>query len=197
MSIKNDLNYIKNEFSNDEKILENAFKLEILYKRYKYIVWTIGILILVGILSYGIHSYYSEYNAKKYSAVYNSLIANPNDETLKEQLQKGNPNLYSMFVLQQALKNSNLAELKSLSDDKNSLISSIALYHLGSFDRDISQLQKVDKYAIGDLSKLQQAYELINENKISEAKIILDKIPQNSQLIEISRLLSHYMITKR
>ncbi|RAX54874.1 hypothetical protein CCY99_01635 [Helicobacter sp. 16-1353] len=197
MSIKNNLNYIKNEFSNDEKILESAFKLEILYKRYKHIIWGLGILILFGICAYGIHSYYNEYNAKKYSNVYSSLLENPNDTALKEQLQKGNPTLYSMFILQQALKNGNLSELESLSKDKNSLISSIALYHLGSFDRNISQLEQVDKYALGDLSKLQQAYELIDENKISEAQIILDKIPQDSQLNELKQLLKHYMITKR
>lgn len=197
MSIKNNFNYIKSEFSNDEKILENAFKLEILYKRYKHIIWAIVGLIIIGIAAYGLYSYYDEYNARKYSQVYNALIDNPDDGNLKAQLQKGNPTLYSMFILQQALKSGNLNELKSLSNDKNILISSVARYHLGSFERDISQLEKVDKYALGDLSKLQQAYKLINENKTTEAKMILDKIPQDSQVREISQLLSHYMITKK
>lgn len=196
MSIKNNLDYIKNEFGNDEKIIENAFKLEILYKRYKYIIWTIGALIVVAILFYGIHIFYKEANAQKYSSIYSSLLENPANEELKNKLQKGNLELYNMFILQQALLNGNIADLEYVSKQKDNLISTIALYHLGSFDRSVEILGKVNKDPLGDLSKFQQAYGLINENKISEAKIILDSIPQNSSLNQMAKLLSHYTISK-
>ena len=41
MSIQDDVNYVKKELSGDEKVLESAFKLETLYKKYKFFVWGI------------------------------------------------------------------------------------------------------------------------------------------------------------
>jgi len=37
---------IKKELSKDEKVLENVFKLETLYRKYKYILW----VVLIGIV---------------------------------------------------------------------------------------------------------------------------------------------------
>ncbi len=202
MSIKNDLNYIKNELSSDEKLLENAFKLEILYKRYKYIIWTLVAVAIIAIAAYSINLYYVEYNANKYSAIYNSLLENPNDSELQDSLKNGNDKLYKMFVLQQALKNGNLADLQTLSaesskDGKSDLVQYLALYYLGSFERNLVDLEKIDKYTLGDLAKLQQAYVLINDGKLDDAKNIISKIPQDSALFELSKFLSHYMISKR
>ena len=39
MSIKDDVKYVKTELSGDEKVLESAFKLETLYKKYKFVIW--------------------------------------------------------------------------------------------------------------------------------------------------------------
>ena len=39
MSIQDDVSYVKSELSGDEKILESAFKLETLYKKYKLFIW--------------------------------------------------------------------------------------------------------------------------------------------------------------
>ncbi|MDE6886253.1 MAG: hypothetical protein K2P17_04375 [Helicobacteraceae bacterium] len=197
MSIKNNLDYIKSEFSNDEKLIKNAFKLEILYKRYKKIIFLIGGIIVACIVFFGIKFYYTEHNAVKYSRILVQLSENPNDEALRNDLKNGNEKLYRLFILQQALNTSNIAQLEELSSGNNSdFVDYIASYHLGSFERNATMLKKIDKYNLSDLAKLQEAYLLINKNKITDAKNILNKIPQDSSLSESAKMLLHYTILK-
>lgn len=197
MSIKNNFDYIKNEISSDGQLLENTLKLERFYKKYKYIIWAILVVVVFGGISYQLYSYYNEKNIQKYSEIYSKLSNDASNTSLQDELKRGNPKLYDLFILQQALKDGNINQLMEIKDSKSNVISSIASYHIGSFERDISVLKNVDKYTIGDLSKLQQAYILINENKINDAKIILGEISKDSNLNDFASLLSHYIITKQ
>lgn len=197
MSIKNNFDYIKNEISNDGQLLENTLKLEIFYKKYKYIIWAILVVVVFGGISYQLYSYYNEKNIQKYSEIYSKLLNDASNTSLQDELKRGNPKLYDLFMLQQALKDGNINQFMETKDSKSNVVSSIASYHIGSFERDISVLKNVDKYTIGDLSKLQQAYILINENKINDAKIILGEISKDSNLGDFASLLSHYTITKQ
>lgn len=193
MSVKNNLNFIKNEFSSDEKIIENAFKLEILYKRYRHIILgvLIGIVALVAFLS--IKYYVTESNAKKSSEILQSLLENPKDEALRSSLQKNNAPLYNLFLLQQSLESGNVADLETLSNQQD-LVQFLANYHLGSFERDSAILNKSEKYALGDFAKIQEAYILLKNGKANEAKNILSSISQDSPLSEIATILSHSSI---
>ena len=150
-----------------------------------------------GGISYQLYSYYNEKNIQKYSEIYSKLSNDASNTSLQDELKRGNPKLYDLFMLQQALKDGNINQLMEIKDSKSNVVSSIASYHIGSFERDISVLKNVDKYTIGDLSKLQQAYILINENKINDAKIILGEISKDSNLNDFASLLSHYIITKQ
>ena len=197
LSIKNNLDYIKSEFSNDSQLLENTLKLERFYKKYKYIIWTFFVVVILGGISYLIYIKHTEQNAQKYSVVYTQLKDDANNSNLRDELKNGNKKLYDLFLLQQAFKNSNISDFEELKNSNNILISSLASYYIGSFERDISVLKGVDKYTLGDLSKLQQAFLLINENKINDAKLVLGEIPQESNLGEFAKLLNHYMITKQ
>ncbi len=197
LSIKNNLDYIKSEFSNDSQLLENTLKLERFYKKYKYIIWTFFVVVILGGISYLIYIKHTEQNAQKYSVVYTQLKDDANNSNLRDELKNGNKKLYDLFLLQQAFKNGNISDFEELKNSNNILISSLASYYIGSFERDISVLKGVDKYTLGDLSKLQQAFLLINENKINDAKLVLGEIPQESNLGEFAKLLTHYMITKQ
>ena len=197
MSVKNNLDFIKSEFSSDEKIIENAFKLEILYKRYKHIIW--GALGVVAILAVflGAKSLIVESNAQKSSEILSNLLKNPSDDNLRASLQKSNENLYNLFLLKESLDKGNTADLQGLESAKNEFVQYLANYHLGSFERDSALLEKSDKYALGDLAKIESAYMMIQNGKIADAKNILNTIPTDSQLAEIARILAHTTITKK
>ena len=197
MSVKKNLDFIKSEFSSDEKIIENAFRIELLYKRYKHIIWGVLIAVVAFVAFLGVKSLIVESNAKKSSEILTKLLENPSDETLRADLQKSNENLYKLFLLKESLDKGNTADLQGLAESKNEFVKYLATYHLGSFERDFDLLNKSDKYALGDLAKLESAYILIGQGKIADAKNILSTIPQDSPLIEIARILTHSTITKK
>ncbi|MGX2982712.1 hypothetical protein [Helicobacter sp. 23-1045] len=200
MSIKNNLNFIKNEFSSDEKIIEGAFKLEILYRRYRHIIWGAVIAVIALFAVLGIKNYIAESNAKKSSAILEKLLENPSDENLRADLQKSNKNLYELFLLKDALNNGNIAQLQEVAQNadkkgaESDLAQFLANYHFASFERDAGALSKSGKFAIGDFAKVQEAYILLKEGKISEAKNILSAISSDSALKELVDLLYHSTI---
>lgn len=197
MSVKKNLDFIKGEFSSDEKIIENAFRIELLYKRYKHIIWGALIVVVAFAVFVGVKGLIVESNAQKSSAILAKLLETPDDENLRASLQKSNENLYNFFLLKESLDKGNTADLQGLSEAKNDFVKYLATYHLGSFERDKDLLDKSDKYALGDLAKLESAYIMIQNGKISDAKNILNTIPQDSQLIEIAKILAHSTITKK
>ena len=197
MSVKNNLDFIKSEFSSDEKIIENAFRLELLYKRYKHIIWGVCGVVAILAIFVGAKSLIVESNAKKSSEILSNLLESPDDDNLRASLQKSNENLYNLFLLKESLDNGNTADLQGLSEAKNEFVQYLANYHLGSFERDSALLAKSDKYALGDLAKLQSAYMMIQNGKITDAKNILNTIAADSQLAEIARILAHTTITKK
>ncbi len=197
MSVKKNLDFIKDEFSSDEKIIENAFRIELLYKRYKHIIWGALIVVVAFAVFVGVKGLIVESNAQKSSAILAKLLETPDDENLRTSLQKSNENLYNFFLLKESLDKGNTATLQELTNANNEFVKYLATYHLGSFERDSALLDKSDKYALGDLAKLESAYIMIQNGKISDAKNILNTIPQDSQLIEIAKILVHSTITKK
>lgn len=194
MSVKNNLDYIKNEFSNDEKMLENAFRLEILYKRYKRVIWGLAAVLVALFAGGAILSFYKEKNAQKFSAIYDAALENSNDENLKKLAE--NENLYDLYSLRQALNNGNVSELERLSKSKNELVAMIANYHFGSFEREAASLAAANLSDLGDLANLQIAYEALKNDKPDAAKEALSKIAKDSQFAQFATLLSHYAAGK-
>lgn len=194
MDLLDKLKNVKREFLDDEKMIANTFKLEILYKRYKNIIWLSFVFILLITISYFINSYYTDIENKKYNAIYNKLLENPLDTRLLNELKDSK--LFDLYTFQKALENSNLSAFEEISYKKEGLLSYLSNYELGSFNRDLDLLGKVDKYSYSDFAKLQMAYILIDENKIKEAKDILDSIPKDSNVIFLANFLSHYLVTK-
>lgn len=193
MSVKKNLDFIKSEFGSDEKIIESAFKLEILYKRYKHIIWAVAVCVVAVGAIWAIKSYIAESNAQKSSAILRELSQNPNDEKLRADLEKNNADLYDLFLLKDALEKGNVADLERLKDSKD-LVGFLANYHLGSFERDSAILGKSEQYALGDLAKLERAYILFKEGKANEAKEILQGIPSDSAMSEFAKILAHSAI---
>lgn len=193
MSVKKNLDFIKSEFGSDEKIIESAFKLEILYKRYKHIIWAVAVCVVAVGAIWAIKSYIAESSAQKSSAILRELSQNPDDEKLRADLEKNNANLYDLFLLKNALEKGNVADLERLKDSKD-LVGFLANYHLGSFERDSAILGKSEKYALGDLAKLERAYILFKEGKANEAKEILQGIPSDSAMSEFAKILAHSAI---
>ncbi|TKX32644.1 hypothetical protein [Campylobacter aviculae] len=187
MRLKDNLKAIKTEFNTEEKFIENFIRSERFIQKYKiYIFLLIIILILWFAISF-INSKINEYNEKESNRIYTSLLNNPNDQDLLNKLEQKNENLYAIFLMEKFVNDSNNTKLKSqiqaLKDNSNvnPLLQNI-----------ISASLEENSIFLKDYDKVFKAYQLLKENKIKQADILLSQINENSSLNQIAKNLKHY-----
>jgi hypothetical protein len=198
VSIKENVDYIKEELSSEEKFLESSVKVERFYKKHK--IKIIG-LVAVLVLSFVGKSIldYTDYKDKvRANETYLRLLNNPNNTKDIDILKKLNPKLLEVVVYQNAIKNSNIDKLQQIKNVP--FITSLAEYEIAILKKDLNGLNKnslEDSSLLKELASLNQALLLIEKNRIKEAKIIIKSIPTDSNLNQIVKNIQHYMITKK
>lgn len=202
--LSKDLETIKSEFQNDEKLLENAFKLERLFKKYKFVLLGVVAVVVLWIAIVVASDYVEEKNAKEISQIYNELLVSPQNTVLRENLKSKAPKLYDAFIYANlsSQKEARIAELEELSQSKNELIAQIASYELASLKEDLQALSTIAKNpkkqgdSLKDFAKVQEAYLLLKNNDIDKAREVLKGVSSESSLDSIARQMEHYGIDK-
>ena len=103
VSLKENIEMVKNELNSEEQFFEKAVQTERFVKKYKKPL--IG-LITAAILAIGTGSAYDIYTQNKIdqsNAAFNVLMADPDDQAAQEQLKTLNPKLYDVWALSKAL----------------------------------------------------------------------------------------------
>lgn len=194
MSVKSNLKQIQEEFKNDEKMLENAFKLERFYRKYKYYIF-IAIAFLVLWFGYSqFASYQDEKQAQKTTIIYDKLLKDPQNQALLDSLKKNSSDLFDIYEYAQALKEGNKENLERLKSSQNSMIKILADYQFASFSQNLEDLEKNHTTPMRDLAILQEAYLLQKKGKVLESRALLDQIQINSSVYLMANLLKHYGI---
>ena len=192
MSIKDDVNYIKNELSSEEKFLESFVKTERFFKKYKKLIFGLIILAIVGSVVFLVKTKLDEKNLYEANIALSNFLENGNQNSLN-QLKEKNRDLYEIALYLDAkneFKNAdiNLKYLKELLDFQ------IAL--LNSNQSDLDAVSKKADFLLKDYAIFNQALILVNNQKYAEAREILSKISQDSRAFELATLLKHYLVTK-
>ena len=189
MSIKDELQHVKEELSGDEKILESAFKLERFYKKYKMLIWGVLILILVGVGSNIAWGAYRQSTLDAANQAFLTLQQNPGDSKAAETLKSNNPELYALYTLNQALKNQKVEALKTFEGSQDPLIADMAKYHAGTLGG-----KPVDSVYYHDLTVVEEAYAALKAGNKAAAKSKLTLIAEDSPVAKIAQLLKHYTL---
>lgn len=192
MSIKDDVNYIKNELSSEEKFLESFVKTERFFKKYKKLIFGLIILAIVGSVVFLVKTKLDEKNLYEANIALSNFLENGNQNSLN-QLKEKNRDLYEIALYLDAkneFKNAdiNLKYLKELLDFQ------VALLNSNQSELDLVS-KKVD-FLLKDYAIFNQALILVNNQKYAEAREILGKISQDSRAFELATLLKHYLVTK-
>ena len=189
LSIKDNINEVKDKFESDEKMLASAFKIEKIYKKYKFlIIGTVGAIILF-FGGKAVMGMMEENRLASANEAYIKLSKNATDTDALAQLKEKNPILFELFEYKNAMENNNTEILKRLSSSKNELLSDIAGYHLAIME---GTEAKSDLYS--EVASLNNAHLLIKDGKISEANDELSSIEEKSPLYNISKIMKHYVI---
>ncbi len=184
-----DIADIKRELTNDEKVLENAFKLETIYKKHK--VKILGIII-ISVLYFGTIGIKNIIHISALTKANKALLIvekNSEDKIALKLLKDNNPSLYNLFIYKQAIKNRDIASIKKLSNNKNKIVSDISRYTLGILDK-----KPVDSKFYKDMSFIEEAYIAMKKGNTKIAKEKLDLINEGSSLAVISKFLKHSLI---
>ena len=192
MSIKDDVNYIKNELSSEEKFLESFVKTERFFKKYKKLIVVLIITVIVGSIAFLVKTKLDEKNLYEANIALSNFLENGNQNSLNE-LKEKNRDLYEIALYLDAkneFKNAdiNLKYLKELLDFQVAL--------LNSNQSELDLVSKKADFLLKDYAIFNQALILVNNQKYAEAREILGKISQDSRAFELATLLKHYLVTK-
>ena len=184
-----DINDVKKELSSDEKLLESAFKLETIYKKYKYAIWGVAGALIVAYGGTQITNYLEKTRLESANSAFLTLQTNPSDKQALSTLKEKNPKLYELYMLSRSANSQDEKTLEELSHSSNDIVADISAYT-------ISVMKKTpkDSKLYHELALIEQAYLAIKAKDFKTAKAKLSLIDTRSPVSNIARLLQHATI---
>lgn len=192
MSIKENVNYVKDELSSEEKFLENFVKGERFFKKYRTLIFAVIVLAVVGSIGYVIKKDLDESNKLEANIAFNKFLES-NDEKALVTLKEKNEKLYEIALFLQARKDNKIVEINT------PVLKELAKFQAAMESKNIKELENLsvqNDFLLKEFAIFNKALLLTNEGKFEEAKTALKQIPQTSKATELANLLNHYLLTK-
>ena len=186
MSIKDDVNYVKKELSGDEKILESAFKIEELYKKYKFVIWGIVAALILAFAGKTAMDAMHEAKLAEANQAFLTLQTKADDTQALQTLKEKNPALFELFTYAQAVKNKDVKTLNTLVGSSNEVIADSSKYVAATLENKSS-----DSKLYKEMALLEGAYLDIKAGDTKSAKAKLELIDERSSLSMLASLLMH------
>lgn len=195
MSLKENMDALKEELNSEEKFFESAVRTERFVKRYQkpLIGGVVSLLLFAG----GAIAYQAYTNAKLESsnAAFNTLLSNPADASALETLKNDNPDLYDVWSLSRGITQNDVKMLESLKNSHAFGVADIAAYEASAIKEDKAGLESYTKTQgalYKDLALVELAVMAIHEGNIAQAHEQIALIPEDSAMYQVGRSLSHY-----
>ena len=189
MSIKDDVNYVKKELSGDEKVLESAFKLESLYKKYKFQLWGVVAALILFFGGQGVMTAMHEAKLVKANEAFLTLQSNSDDADALKVLKENNPALLELYNYAQAVKKEDIKALESLAGSQNNVIADASGYTASTLSK-----KSVDSKLYHEMALFEEAYLAILAGDVKMAQNKLELIDERSSLSVITEFLKHSTI---
>ena len=193
MSTKENVDYIKEELSSQEKFLENFVKGERFYKKYKILIFAFIAIAIIGSIGTVIKGSIDESNKVKANLAFNKILQNSNDSEALLELKNTNEKLYEVALFLQAKKDAKSAEITL------PLLKELSQYQEALSNKNIEKLNNLsmqNDFLLKEFAIFNKALLLTNEGKYDDAKTALKLIPQTSKAFELANLLNHYLLVK-
>ena len=189
VSIKDDVNYVKKELSGDEKVLESAFKLESLYKKYKFQLWGVAAALILFFGGQAVMTAMHEAKLVKANEAFLTLQSKSDDANALKILKENNPALLELYTYAQAVKKEDIKALESLASSQNNVIADASAYTAGVLSK-----KPVDSKLYKEMALFEEAYLAIVAGDTKTAQNKLELIDERSPLSVITQFLKHSTI---
>ena len=186
MSIKDDVNYVKKELTGDEKILESAFKIEGLYKKYKFVIWGVAAALILFFAGKTAMDAMHEAKLAEANQAFLTLQTKADDTQALQTLKEKNPALFELFSFAQAVKKQDVKALNTLAGSSNAVIADSSKYVAATLENKSS-----DSKLYKELALLEEAYLAIKAGDVKSARSKLELIDERSSFSMLASLLKH------
>lgn len=195
MSLKNDLDMVKEELNSEEKFFEKAVITEKFVKKYKNVMiasLVAVVLFIAGNIAYEVNNQNTKDAANEALL---ELVQDSTNEGALSRLESLSPALHDAWIYSQAVVNKDIAALETLKNSKTVMVGDLAAYELASNSKEQTQL---DAYTLmqnaiyKDLAQIQSAVILIESGKTTQAHEKLSLITVDSSLAQVAKSLMHY-----
>ena len=195
MSLKENLDVVKDELNSEEKFFEKAVVTERFVKKYKKpLIGAVVAVVLVVVANLGYEA--SEQNriesANETLAI---LQKNPADTVALTKLESLSPALHDVWLYSQAITNQSVAELEKLKTTKALIINDTSVYETAELKADTKQLDtysEKQQAIYKDLAVVMSAVLLMDAGKIDDDHQKLAMIGEQSSLAPVVKALMHY-----
>ena len=195
MSLKENLDMVKDELNSEEKFFEKAVVTERFVKKYKKPL--IGVVVAIVLVVAGNLAYQANEENRIVSA--NETLAklqkNPNDTVALAKLESLSPSLHDVWLYSQAIANENVTELEKLKNSKALIINDTSDYEAAELKNNITALDAYSEKQNAiykELAVVMSAVLLMNDGKIADAHQKLSMITEGSALSPVAKALMHY-----
>ncbi|MDN5099987.1 tetratricopeptide repeat protein [Aliarcobacter butzleri] len=192
MSLKEDVGYIKNELSSEEKFIENFVKGERFFKKYKTLIIAVVVILIIGLISFTIKKSMDNSNKHDANIALSQFLEN-GDEKALETLKNKNEKLYEVALFLQAKKDNKIPSIEL------PLLKELVKFQTATASNNMEELNSLsmqNDFLLKEFALFNKALILVNEGKYEEAKKELSQISQTSKAYELATLLNHYLLTK-
>lgn len=192
MSLKENIEMVKEELNSEEKFFEKAVVTEKFVRKYKNVI----IASVVAVVLFAVVNIAYEMNEKSklesVNIAFAKLSTNPKDGAALNEIKSLAPNLHDAWIFSQAVANKNVESLKSLKDTKALVVSDLAEYEMAMDEASLQKYASRQDAIFRDLALVQSAVLLLNANKIDEARDVLAKVSKGSSMEKVVATLMHY-----
>lgn len=193
MSLKDNVNYVKDEISSEEKFLESFVKVERFYKKNKIVIISVVVIIIALVIGFFVTKSIQESNKLEANIALNKVLDNPKDNEALNILKDKNKNLYEIAQYLNSKKEGKVidVDVKFLKD--------LTAYQKALEENSAEKLNSVsmqNDFLLKEFAIFNKAVILTENGKYQEAKNTLKMIQSDSKVNDLVNILKHYLATK-
>jgi len=194
LSLKENMEMVKEELNSEEKFFENAVKAERVWKKYKTAIIG-GLVAVVAVVAISaINDAQVESAAQDANLAYIKLLKGP-DAAAQKELESLNPKLATALKFSQAVAAGDIEVLQTLTSSDDAIISDLASYEIAARKSDDAALQSYtskQQAIYKDLAIVENALLLMKKDETTKAQQKLSLIAQDSPVHNVAKSLMHY-----
>ena len=193
MSLKDNVNYVKEEISSEEKFLESFVKVERFYKKNKIIIIAAIVIIFAIFIGLYVTKKIQDSNKLEANIALNKVLENPKDNESLNILKDKNKNLYQIAQYLNSKKEGKTVEVDV------QFLKDLTTYQKALEEKSVEKLNSVsmqNSFLLKEFAIFNKALILTENGKYEEARNTLKVIQNDSKVNDLVNVLKHYLATK-